>query len=51
MFVAFHTGYIDRVEYGSKEYFAFHPVLSVELIDALLEKGSIHHRRRLCRSL
>ena len=39
MFVAFHTGYIDRVEYGSKEYFAFHPVLSVELIDALLEKG------------
>ena len=39
MFVAFHTGYIDKVEYGSKEYFASHPALSVELIDALLEKG------------
>ena len=39
MFVAFYTGYIDRVEYGSKEYFASHPTLSVELIDALLDKG------------
>ena len=38
MFVAFHTGYIDKVEYGSKEYFAPHPALSVELIDALLDK-------------
>ena len=38
MFVAFHTGYIDKVEYGSKEYFASHPALSVELIDALLDK-------------
>ena len=39
MFVAFYTGHIDRVEYGSKEYFASHPALSVELIDALLDKG------------
>lgn len=39
MFVAFHTGYIDKVEYGSEEYFASHPALSVELIDALLDKG------------
>ena len=38
MFVAFHTGYIDKVEYDSKEYFASHPALSVELIDALLDK-------------
>ena len=38
MFVAFHTGSIDKVEYGSKEYFASHPALSVELIDALLDK-------------
>ena len=39
MFVAFHTGYIDRVEYGSKEYFTSHPSLSVELIEALLKKS------------
>ena len=39
MFVTFHTGFIDQVEYGSKEYFASHPALSVELIDALLDKG------------
>lgn len=39
MFVAFYTGYIDRVEYGSKEYFASHPALSPTLIDVLLEKG------------
>ena len=39
MFVAFHTGYIHKVEYGSKEYFASHPALSVRLIDALLKKG------------
>lgn len=39
MFVALYTGYIDQVEYGSKEYFASHPAPSVELIDALLVKG------------
>ena len=39
MFAAFYTGYINKVEYGSKEYFTSHPALSVELIDALLERG------------
>lgn len=38
MFVAFHTGFIERVEYGSKEYFGEHPQLSNDLIDRLLEK-------------
>jgi len=38
MFVAFHTGFIERVAYGSKEYFGNHPRLSNELIDLLLEK-------------
>ncbi|MBQ7477830.1 MAG: cyclase family protein [Selenomonadaceae bacterium] len=38
MFVAFYTGYIEKVAYGSKEYFASHPALSPKLIDALLEK-------------
>lgn len=39
MFVAFYTGYIEDVGYGNKIYFAEHPQLSNELIDALLEKG------------
>ena len=39
MFVAFYTGYIEKVEYGSKEYFVSHPALSPKLIDVLLEKG------------
>ena len=39
MFVAFYTGYIHEVRYGSKTYFAAHPQLSDELIDTLLEKG------------
>lgn len=38
MFVAFFTGYIHRVEYGTPVYFKEHPQLSVALIDALLEK-------------
>ena len=38
MFVAFHSGYIDRVDYGTKPYFKNHPQLSNELIDQLLEK-------------
>lgn len=38
MFVAFHTGFIERVTYGSKEYFGEHPQLSNELIDSLLKK-------------
>ena len=39
MFVAFYTGFIEAVGYGNKTYFAEHPQLSNELIDALLEKG------------
>ena len=38
MFVAFNTGFINEVEYGTSEYFKTHPQLSNELIDALLEK-------------
>ena len=37
-FVAFHTGYIEQVAYGTKEYFHFHPWLSMELIEVLLNK-------------
>ena len=39
MFVAFFTGYIEKVGYGGKIYFTEHPQLSNELIDALLDKG------------
>lgn len=39
MFVAFYTGYIETVEYGTKKYFAEHPQLSDELIRLLVEKG------------
>lgn len=39
MFVAFYTGFIEAVGYGTRPYFADHPQLSNELIDALLEKG------------
>lgn len=38
MFVAFYTGFIERVEYGSTVYFSSHPQLSDALIDALLDK-------------
>lgn len=38
MFVAFHTGYIHEVPYGTPQYFKAHPQLSDALIDALLEK-------------
>ena len=38
-FVAFYTGYIEEEPYGTKTYFAEHPQLSHELIDALLDKG------------
>lgn len=38
MFVAFHTGFIDNVGYGTKEYFKEHPQLSNQLIDQLLDK-------------
>lgn len=39
MFVAFYSGYIDKVPYAEKGYFSEHPVLSYTLIDALLDKG------------
>lgn len=39
MFVAFYTGFIERIPYGSKAYYAEHPQLSNDLIDALLDKG------------
>ena len=38
MFIAFYTGFIERVEYGTKEYFTEHPQLSNKLIDSLLER-------------
>ncbi len=39
MFAAFYTGFIDKVEYGTKAYFKDHPQLSNTLIDKLLDKG------------
>jgi len=38
MFVAFYTGFIEKVGYGGKVYFSEHPRLSDELIDALLAR-------------
>jgi len=37
-FAIFRTGFIDRVEYGSKEYFKNHPQLSYACIQSLLNK-------------
>lgn len=39
LFVAFCSGYTDRVGYGKEGYFSNHPQLSHELIDKLVEKG------------
>lgn len=39
MFVAFYTGFMETVGYGTKPYFKDHPQLSQTLIDALLDKG------------
>lgn len=39
MFVAFYTGFIEKIGYGQPGYFSQHPELSMELIEALLEKG------------
>lgn len=39
MFVAFYTGFMEKVGYGTKPYYAEHPQLSDELIDALLAKN------------
>ena len=38
MFVAFYTGFIEQVEYGTPAYFKEHPVLSDDLIRALIER-------------
>ena len=38
-FVLLYTGTIEEVEYGSKAYFAVHPVISWAFIDALIAKG------------
>lgn len=38
MFIAFYTGLIENVGYGTKKYFTEHPQLSNELIDKLLEQ-------------
>ena len=39
MFVAFRTGFIEKVGYGSRKYFTEPPQLSDELIERLLEKN------------
>ena len=39
MFVAFYTGFGEKVGYGNPGYFSAHPTLSLELIDLLLQKG------------
>lgn len=38
MFVAFYTGHIHQVAYGTATYFKEHPQLSQKLIQALLDK-------------
>ena len=38
MFVGFCTGYLEKTGYGTPEYHKNHPVLSYELIDALIER-------------
>jgi kynurenine formamidase len=38
MFVAFYTGFVERVPYGTNEYFTTHPQLANRLIDNLLER-------------
>jgi kynurenine formamidase len=39
MFVAFYTGFIEKVGYGGKYYFTEHPQLSHNLIDELIKKN------------
>ena len=38
MFIAFYSGFIDEVEYGTEPYFTEHPQLSNELLDELLQR-------------
>lgn len=39
MFVAFCTGFHHKIAYGAPGYFSDHPQLTMQLIDALLDKG------------
>lgn len=39
MFVAFYTGYVERVGYEGPNYFKQHPQLSHDLINALVDRG------------
>lgn len=39
MFVAFCTGFIEKIPYGKPGYYTDHPQLSPALIDTLMEKG------------
>jgi kynurenine formamidase len=39
MFVAFHTGTLNRLGYATQPYFAAHPQLSRALVEWLLDKG------------
>lgn len=39
MFVAFYTGFIEKIPYGGRGYYTDHPQLTPALIDALMEKG------------
>lgn len=39
MFVAFYTGFIEKIGYGTKEYFSNHPQLSNQLIKELLKRN------------
>ena len=38
-FAAFYTGFMEKTEYGTQQYFKEHPQLSGTLIEALLDKG------------
>ncbi len=40
MFVAFRTGWLEEVGYGTSVYFGQHPQLANQLIDRLLEKNT-----------
>lgn len=39
MFIAFHTGFLGEVGYGSEPYFKEHPQISEELMQLLVAKG------------
>jgi kynurenine formamidase len=39
MFVAFYSGFIEKIGYGGKKYFNEHPQLSHKLIEELIKKN------------